>query len=297
MIRAGLLPGLLLASATAFGADAVSTVGSVTENNGLSKNGWLLVKTPSILRVTGSEPVTPELREALEQYDRIQELSGIDPAIRAEALRRSADLRIRLAESGEMDAAELDKALRAYRALLAEQPDYVRADRVLYQMARASELRGDEAQAIASLQQLGRQYPQSARRADAQFRAAELLYPRPPLRRGRVAVPRGGGAGQQDAVVRAGAVQVRLVAAAAVPAREGLAGVHRRAGARTAARRTERSQGGAGRRAQRACRTGRGCAAWHRAVARGPGRRRGAQPAVRAGGRAALCRAAACRIG
>ncbi len=176
MIRCALLLGLLLGSAAAVAADAVSTVGSVTENNGLSKNGWLLVRTPSILRVTGSEQVTPDLRQALEQYDRIQELSDIDPAIRAEALRRSADLRIQLAESGEMNAAELDKALGAYRRLLAEQPDYVRADRVLYQLARASEMRGDEAQAIASLKQLGQRYPQSIRRADAQFRAAELLY-------------------------------------------------------------------------------------------------------------------------
>ncbi|HEY0915483.1 MAG TPA: tetratricopeptide repeat protein, partial [Solimonas sp.] len=176
MIRSALLLGLLLASAAAVAADAVSTVGSVTENNGLSKNGWLLVRTPSILRVTGSEQVTPDLRQALEQYDRIQELGDIDPAIRAEALRRSADLRIQLAESGEMDPVELGKAVTAYRRLLSEQPDYVRADRVLYQLARASEMRGDEAQAIASLKQLGQRYPQSIRRADAQFRAAELLY-------------------------------------------------------------------------------------------------------------------------
>lgn len=177
MIRSTLLPVLLLASAAAVAADAVSTVGSVTENNGLSKNGWLLVRTPSILRVTGSEQITPELRLALEQYDQIQLLEGIDPAIRAEALRRSADLRIRLAESsGNPDAAELSKATRAYKALLAEQPDYVRTDRVLYQLARASELLGDEAGAIASLSQLGQKYPMSIRSADAQFRAAELLY-------------------------------------------------------------------------------------------------------------------------
>ncbi|PPE73281.1 hypothetical protein C3942_13480 [Solimonas fluminis] len=177
MIRLALLPILLAASLSAAAADAVSTVGSVTENNGLSKNGWLLVRTPSILRVTGSEQVTPDLRQALEQYDRLQELPDIDPAIRAEALRRSADLRIRLAESGStMDAAELGKAVQAYRRLLAEQPDYVRADRVLYQLARASEMLGDEAQAIASLRRLGQEHPQSVRRADAQFRAAELLY-------------------------------------------------------------------------------------------------------------------------
>ncbi|AXQ27568.1 hypothetical protein D0B54_02240 [Solimonas sp. K1W22B-7] len=177
MIRAAAALGLLLAGASALAADAVSTVGSVTENNGLSKNGWLLVRTPSILRVTGSEQVTPDLRLALEQYDRLQELPDVDPAIRAEALRRSADLRIRIAEdSGSLDPAELRKAVQAYQKLMAEQPAYVRADRVLYQMAHASELLGDEALSIASLSLLGQKYPQSIRRADAQFRAAELLY-------------------------------------------------------------------------------------------------------------------------
>lgn len=178
MKRVSGLAALLLASAAALAAEGdMPTVGSVTENNGLSKNGWFLVRTPSILRVSGSEQVTPELRIAIEQYDRLQELPEVDPAIRAEAQRRSADLRLRLAESGgAADPKELAQAARAYRQLLAEQPDYVRADRVLYQLARVSELQGDETQAIASLRQLGRQYPQSVRRADAQFRAAELLY-------------------------------------------------------------------------------------------------------------------------
>ncbi|HSW13146.1 MAG TPA: tetratricopeptide repeat protein [Solimonas sp.] len=170
------LLGLLALSPLQAAEEAAPTVGSVTEHNGLRANGWLLVQTPSILRVETTPAPTPDLAEAIAQYEKILQLPAA-PAVRAEALRRSADLRLRLVEAGGEAAPEqLAKAMSAYRQLLAEQPDYVRADRVLYQLARASSLAGEEEQAIASLRQLGQRHPQSARRGDALFRAAELLF-------------------------------------------------------------------------------------------------------------------------
>jgi len=176
MTRLPLIALLLLPVLPLQAADAPSTVGSVTEHNGLRANGWFLVQTPSILRVETTPPVSPDLRQAIAQYDAILQLPAA-PALRAEALRRSADLRLRIAEAGgAVTPQELAQAQAAYRRLLAEQPDYVRADRVLYQLARISSLLGDEPQALASLRELGRRYPQSARREDALFRAAELLF-------------------------------------------------------------------------------------------------------------------------
>jgi len=175
-MRARLLLGCLLLPAAAWAVDEVPTVGSVTENNGLQSNGWVIVKTPSILRVERSQTVLADPRRAIEEYDRLAELEAA-PELRAEALRRSADLRLRLAEAAEtLDEGELQRALAAYERLLAEYPAHARADRALYQMARAHQLLGQEPQTIAALQALGRSYPQSARLGDALFRAAELLY-------------------------------------------------------------------------------------------------------------------------
>jgi TolA-binding protein len=166
----------LLAGPSQAADDATPTVGSITRNNDLTANGHLEVKTPSILRITLSKPLPANPREAIAQYDRLLELTA-DADIRAEALRRSADLRVQLSDaSGDPDEPELRKAIASYQRLLKEMPDYERNDRVLYQMARAYQLIGDNALAIDTLRSLVDRYPDSARMGDAAFRAAEWLY-------------------------------------------------------------------------------------------------------------------------
>ena len=156
--------------------DAVATVGSITRNNGLTANGRLEVRTPSILRITLSKPLPPNSREAITQYDRLLDLAP-DDDIRAEALRRSADLRVQLNDiSGNPDPLELHKAISNYERLLKEMPNYERNDRVLYQLARAYQLAGDTRKSINALHSLAIKYPNSLRTADAAFRAAELNY-------------------------------------------------------------------------------------------------------------------------
>ncbi len=61
--------GLLLANAVLAAPAPHPTVGDITENNGLLKNRFYIVKTPSILRVQPSEPVAPDPRAAIENYD------------------------------------------------------------------------------------------------------------------------------------------------------------------------------------------------------------------------------------
>ncbi|HET8882729.1 MAG TPA: tetratricopeptide repeat protein [Solimonas sp.] len=178
--RPTLLVALALFSAMAARADDVPTVGSVTQNNGLRENGYLIVRTPDILRVEISPPVTPDLARAIRHYDRVIALDGADPQIRAEAMRRAAYLRIRLADrdaaDGGPDLAALREAVAIYRRLLREQADDPANDLAIYQLARAQQLLGDQAAAIASLRELGDRYPQSMLAGDARFRAAELLY-------------------------------------------------------------------------------------------------------------------------
>lgn len=171
---------LLFAAALAmFSAQAkdAPTVGSVTENNGLTKSGRLIVKTTSILSTKASEPVPPDIRLAIDSYDRVIELPA-DPRTRAEAMRRSAYLRLQLVDRDEAGPADLQKAITTYEQLLAEIPDDSANDRALYQLSRAYQLAGQDDKAIDTLRTLGRKYPQSLLTADALFRSAELLFVR-----------------------------------------------------------------------------------------------------------------------
>ncbi|HZR35575.1 MAG TPA: tetratricopeptide repeat protein, partial [Nevskia sp.] len=177
-MRRAMFLGLLLAAGPVLaGASDPSTVGSITRNNGLKKDRFVYIKTPSIMRVTKSGPIPPEVLEAIEDYDQAAALSP-DPLVRAESLRRAADLRVELADAGDLAEAEIGKAVAGYQRILADYPHYAENDRVLYQLARAQQFAGQPELAIDSLRTLGRDYPRSTRLGDAMFRAAELLYAR-----------------------------------------------------------------------------------------------------------------------
>ncbi|MBV8062400.1 MAG: tetratricopeptide repeat protein [Nevskia sp.] len=171
------LLALLLAAAQSRAGSDPSTIGQVTRNNGLQHDRFIYIKTPSIMRVTKSGPVAPQVLEAIADYDQAAQLSP-DPLVRAESLRRAADLRLQLADGGELPEGEVAKAIAGYRSILADYPRYADNDRVLYQLARAEQLSGQAELAIDTLRTLGRDYPASPRSGDAQFRAAELLYAR-----------------------------------------------------------------------------------------------------------------------
>lgn len=160
-----------------------STVARIAEHAEPGSN-WLTrrlrVGTTSTLVVRPSAAVVTELRTAITHYDALLALEpdlDDDGRLRADALRRSADLRLTLADAGEADAAQLlQRAIAAYRQLLREWPQYALTDRVLYQLARAQELAGDDTQSVATLQRLGAQHPDSPRALDGTFRAGERLF-------------------------------------------------------------------------------------------------------------------------
>jgi tetratricopeptide (TPR) repeat protein len=156
-----------------------STAGSIAAHKDLTSTfglKYLVAKTPTLVNPQTSDPITPDTRIALKQYDELLQLAP-DPMTTAEALRRSADLRVQIADAGEdPDGIELGKAIAAYQRVLDEVPDYPHNDRVMYQLARAYQLSGDNDRATAQLRVLGERYPDSERTADGLFRAAELLY-------------------------------------------------------------------------------------------------------------------------
>lgn len=169
---------LAVAGSAAAARDDASTVGSVAEDNGLKQNGWAIVKTPSILRIELSDEVPADIPTAIEHYDRILALPIVDPELRAEAMRRSAYLRVQRADAGEFDAREVRRAIAIYQQLLQESPNDPGNDRALYQLARAYQLVNETDNSIAQLQDLGRRYPHSPMTGDGVFRVAELLYSR-----------------------------------------------------------------------------------------------------------------------
>ncbi len=120
--------------------------------------------------------------KAAENYRRFLELQEVDPALRAEALRRLGDLSLEGGELERMDAeiSELDaggaEAIRLYTTLLEAHPDAPRNDRVLYQLARAYETTGQPEKALGALDEFVRRYPGSQRLAEVQFRRGELLF-------------------------------------------------------------------------------------------------------------------------
>lgn len=129
------------------------------------------------------ETVAPDPARARALYRGFLDLPGGDPALRTEALRRLGDLEL---ETGDAERAEAPvpgagapetrSAIELYKRLLAEQPDYARADAVLYQLSRAHEAEGDLDRALARLDELVARHPSSRFVPEAQFRRGEILF-------------------------------------------------------------------------------------------------------------------------
>jgi TolA-binding protein len=131
--------------------------------------------------IRAGETVAPDPERAKDLYRKFLELEGGDPALRTEAMRRLGDLQIEAGDSvrGEtagLGEAETREAIEIYTRLLEQQPDYARADVVLYQLARGWESLGEADKALGYLDALVAAYPASPRLDEAQFRRGEILF-------------------------------------------------------------------------------------------------------------------------
>ncbi len=121
--------------------------------------------------------------KAMQQYRNFLELPGGDPVLRAEAMRRLADLNL---EAGEYKQLEADSefsdrqfyldAIKLYLALIDSYPNYQNTDLVLYQLARAYDSTGQQDRALETLNRMVRDFPDSAYADEAQFRRGEIFF-------------------------------------------------------------------------------------------------------------------------
>jgi tetratricopeptide (TPR) repeat protein len=131
--------------------------------------------------VRTSQAVAPDPERAKALYRDFLEQQGGDPALRTEAMRRLGDLQIESGDSARGETAgqgeaETREAIAIYTKLLEQQPDYPRADVVLYQLSRGWEALGEPDKALGYLDALVAKYPSSLRMDEAQFRRGEILF-------------------------------------------------------------------------------------------------------------------------
>jgi TolA-binding protein len=121
--------------------------------------------------------------KAIDSYRLFLDLVSDDPLLRAEAMRRLADLQLETSEALELqeniaalEETEMSGAVDLYTQLLESYPDYAKNDLVLYQLARAVEFTGDTERALQTLDRLVREYPQTVHYDEAHFRRGEMLF-------------------------------------------------------------------------------------------------------------------------
>ncbi len=134
------------------------------------------------VQVDTSATIQAGQSKAMENYRLFLDLASKDPALRAEAMRRLADLQLETSEAEQLQSnlqslgEHLGGTVDMYKQLLEAYPNYSKNDLVLYQLARAYEAQGDNEDALATLDKLIAEYPQTPHFAEAQFRRGETLF-------------------------------------------------------------------------------------------------------------------------
>ena len=133
--------------------------------------------------VSLNPPQGVDNNKTMDSYKRFLDLNPGDASLRAEALRRLGDLNLESSESERIErelatneGLRATEAIHLYTALLKAYPKYERNDAVLYQLARAYELNAQPDKALAALDRLVANYPNSHYMDEAQFRRGELLF-------------------------------------------------------------------------------------------------------------------------
>ena len=161
------------------------TIGELIDSSGLRPEQMgISVEKSATASVTVAKENTQAALErstddAIDHYDKVVSVEA-QPAVRAESLRRSADLRIERAEQLQIDgvggaSTQLHAAIEAYQTLLGDYRDYTNRAQVYYQLARAYELSGDSERTIHYLLAASEAPYSGDIASEAQFRAAELL--------------------------------------------------------------------------------------------------------------------------
>ena len=155
-----------------FGSDEGADTGQDTIG-GLERRELKLIQTPQ---------ASDSAALAREQYQLFLEMSAEYPGLQMEAMRRLADLNLEAGETKDLDGVANDaavfyqQAIALYKTLLAENPNYPDRDKIMYQLARAYEVTGEQTQAMNTLDHFVAYYPDSQYFDEAQFRRGEILF-------------------------------------------------------------------------------------------------------------------------
>ena len=135
------------------------------------------------VEVRPSEPIDNSAELARDNYRAFLALVGEDADLSVEAMRRLADIELEISEAqtlaANIDALEqvgYQSAIGLYQQLLERYPDYPRNDMVRYQLARAYESAAQPEQALATLDALVADYPETPLFDEVQFRRGESLF-------------------------------------------------------------------------------------------------------------------------
>jgi len=130
-----------------------------------------------------SEPEPVSAQQKLDAYNDYLSLETHDPLLRAEAMRRQADLYMELGEEDSMrrgtdlrnDPNHLE-AIRIYNEIRVEYPDYDKLGLVLYQLSKAYENIGAQEQVLTTLDEVVARWPNGEFIDESQFRRGEILF-------------------------------------------------------------------------------------------------------------------------
>jgi TolA-binding protein len=135
-----------------------------------------------VVEVDRDSTIESSEAKAMESYRLFLDLASEDPLLQAEAMRRLADLQLETGETEQLQrnlqalGGNLGGTIDLYTKLLETYPNYAKNDLVLYQLARAYEAGGDNENALATLDQLVKEFPSTPHAGEAHFRRGEMLF-------------------------------------------------------------------------------------------------------------------------
>lgn len=132
---------------------------------------------PAVINLPKTKVSSIAVSEVIDSYTKLLPLLN-DPEKQIKVLHRLADLKLQKGEElmAEQAIDELDIAISAYAGLLVKYPERSDNDKVLYQLAKTYELKGDAEKNLETLTRLVSDYPDTAYFSEVQFRRGEILF-------------------------------------------------------------------------------------------------------------------------
>jgi len=132
---------------------------------------------PATLVEKAANQTPPGVEQVISSYTQLLPLLQ-DPEAKMRVLHRLADLKLAKGESlmAEQAIDELDIAVGAYQGLLEMYPDRPENDKVLYQLSKTYDLKGNTDAHLSTLTRLANEFPTSQYIIEVQFRRGEILF-------------------------------------------------------------------------------------------------------------------------